>query len=90
LLVPGARVFFRRRVGVRAIGETAVAVVVTAARITDVVFILEAMTQVPVVGEAVAEDDDLGKIRSRLGEAARKKNAKGEEANRDGKSTQEM
>ena len=72
LLVPGASVGAGARAGVGAVRETAVAVVIIAARITDLIKVLKTMPDIPVIGEAVAEDDDLSESGRALCETLRR------------------
>src|SRR6058998_982367 len=64
---PGAGVQVRTRIGVRAVRETPVAVIEVATRIRDAIIGLRAMPHVAIVGEAVAEHDDLRERWRRLG-----------------------
>ena len=89
LFVPDADVSGRRRVGVAAVGPSAVAVIESVARIIDQAAAgrIRAVTNVSRVGEAVAEDDDLAKGGRRLlsegGEPGRTRVSKAEEGRRE-------
>src|SRR5947208_1232565 len=66
--MPDANVFSRGRIGIGAVGEAAVAVVVAAARVTDLAAgdVFDAVINVARSREAVPEEDDLRKRRRYL------------------------
>ena len=71
MLVPGPGIHIGGWIGIRAVGEATIAVIKITTRITNKILILEAVPDIAVIGEAVAENDDLAESRRALCEQAR-------------------
>jgi hypothetical protein len=81
--VPGPGIHIGGWIGIRAVGEATIAVIKIAAGITEEILILEAIPDIPIIGKAVAENDDLAESRRALREQGRHEKKKRQGNGRD-------